>query len=222
MCSEPEIRAPANGATSRYSRRRAIRPGISCSASRISLRPNSASDRSATLKSKVPTRSTSRSTTAEDAVDMGIAPSGGLGAQRSRAPKGLDSFGGRTRDVPPIRRRSVSDRAVNRGLPCTGRTPAGGVHVVVQATTPARLAGHAQRCQAPQPQAPPQQPPPAPGAEAPPYPAAPEVPDRPARATVDSSLTVSRWPSGQPAGAADSFIGRCTSKRVPQSRQRNS
>ncbi len=51
MCSEPEIRAPFSGSTSAYSRRNAIRPGISCSASRISLRPNSARDRSATLKS---------------------------------------------------------------------------------------------------------------------------------------------------------------------------
>ena len=51
MCSEPETRAPLSGSTSAYSRRSAIRPGISCSASRISLRPNSASERSATLKS---------------------------------------------------------------------------------------------------------------------------------------------------------------------------
>ena len=33
MCSEPEIRAPLSGNTSAYSRRSAIRPGISCSAS---------------------------------------------------------------------------------------------------------------------------------------------------------------------------------------------
>src|SRR5690606_2388184 len=51
MCSEPEMRAPFSGCTSAYSRRRAIRPGISCSASRISLRPKSARARSATLKS---------------------------------------------------------------------------------------------------------------------------------------------------------------------------
>ena len=51
MCSEPEMRAPLSGSTSAYSRRSAISPGISCSASRISLRPNSARDRSATLKS---------------------------------------------------------------------------------------------------------------------------------------------------------------------------
>ena len=38
-------------ASSAYSLRTAIRPGISCSASWISLRPNAASDRSATLKS---------------------------------------------------------------------------------------------------------------------------------------------------------------------------
>ena len=51
MCSEPVIRAPASGWRSAYSRRVAIRPGISCSASWISLRPNPASARSATLKS---------------------------------------------------------------------------------------------------------------------------------------------------------------------------
>ena len=43
MCSEPAMRAPCSGRASAYSRRSAIRPGISCSASRISLRPNSAS-----------------------------------------------------------------------------------------------------------------------------------------------------------------------------------
>ncbi len=51
MCSEPVMRAPFSGCASAYSRRIAIRPGISCSASVISLRPNSASERSATLKS---------------------------------------------------------------------------------------------------------------------------------------------------------------------------
>src|SRR5262249_21847146 len=51
MCSDPLTRAPASGWLAAYSARRAISPGISCSASRISLRPNSASDRSATLKS---------------------------------------------------------------------------------------------------------------------------------------------------------------------------
>ena len=49
MCSEPEIRAPASGLTSAYSRRSAISPGISFSARRISLRPYSASERSLTL-----------------------------------------------------------------------------------------------------------------------------------------------------------------------------
>src|SRR6476660_3507129 len=51
MCSEPVIRAPASGWRSAYSRRVAIRPGISCSASWISLRPKPAKARSATLKS---------------------------------------------------------------------------------------------------------------------------------------------------------------------------
>ena len=49
MCSDPVIRAPASGWAGPYSRRIAISPGISCSASSISLRPNSASERSATL-----------------------------------------------------------------------------------------------------------------------------------------------------------------------------
>ena len=51
MCSEPVMRAPRSGCDSPNSRRVAIRPGISCSASWISLRPNAASPRSATLKS---------------------------------------------------------------------------------------------------------------------------------------------------------------------------
>src|SRR4051794_17400396 len=51
MCSEPVMRAPFSGWLLPYSVRMAIKPGISCSARSISLRPNSASDRSATLKS---------------------------------------------------------------------------------------------------------------------------------------------------------------------------
>ena len=51
MCSEPVMRAPARGWLSAYSARRAMRPGISCSASWISLRPKAARERSATLKS---------------------------------------------------------------------------------------------------------------------------------------------------------------------------
>ena len=39
MCSEPVMRAPLSGCASANSRRVAIRPGISCSASWISLRP---------------------------------------------------------------------------------------------------------------------------------------------------------------------------------------
>src|SRR3954451_819769 len=55
MWSEPMIRAPASGFEGPYSSRHAMRPGISTSASSISLRPHSARERSATLKSvKVP------------------------------------------------------------------------------------------------------------------------------------------------------------------------
>ena len=44
MCSEPAMRAPFSGCFGPYSSRVAIRPGISVSASEISLRPKSASD----------------------------------------------------------------------------------------------------------------------------------------------------------------------------------
>ena len=49
MCSEPMMRAPASGWASANSARIDIRPGISCSASSISLRPYVARRRSATL-----------------------------------------------------------------------------------------------------------------------------------------------------------------------------
>ena len=49
MCSEPVMRAPASGWAAPNSRRSDMRPGISCSASSISLRPNSARPMSATL-----------------------------------------------------------------------------------------------------------------------------------------------------------------------------
>ena len=39
MCSEPVMRAPFSGCASAYSARVCMRPGISCSASSISLRP---------------------------------------------------------------------------------------------------------------------------------------------------------------------------------------
>ncbi|OPZ04352.1 MAG: hypothetical protein BWZ09_01856 [Alphaproteobacteria bacterium ADurb.BinA305] len=51
MCSEPVMRAPFSGWLAAYSSRIAIRPGISVSAMRISLRPQAASARSATTKS---------------------------------------------------------------------------------------------------------------------------------------------------------------------------
>ena len=54
MCREPAMRAPCRGRASAYSRRSSIRPGISCSASRISLRPNSWRSMSATAKSSPP------------------------------------------------------------------------------------------------------------------------------------------------------------------------
>jgi len=49
MCSEPAMRAPLSGCVLAYSLRIAISAGISDSAIAISLRPQSASFRSATL-----------------------------------------------------------------------------------------------------------------------------------------------------------------------------
>src|SRR5450755_1712631 len=49
MCRQPATRAPASGLLWPYLFRNAIRPGISFSASMISLRPHSANDMSATL-----------------------------------------------------------------------------------------------------------------------------------------------------------------------------
>ncbi len=53
MCREPVIRAPARGCSAPNSSRSAMRPGISCCASRIWCRPASASDRSRTAWSRV-------------------------------------------------------------------------------------------------------------------------------------------------------------------------
>lgn len=44
--------------------------------------------------------------------------------------------------------------------------------------------------------------------------------DVPVTATVDSSFTVSSWPSGHGAGSDALIIGRETSKVDPQARQR--
>src|SRR5216683_3152658 len=54
MCRLPMTRALASGFLAPCCARSAIRPGISCSARRISLRPNSACERSFTLKGSRP------------------------------------------------------------------------------------------------------------------------------------------------------------------------
>src|SRR6266581_1630030 len=51
ICREPAMRAPFRGCLGPYSSRVAIRPGISVSASEISLRPNSARPMSFTMYS---------------------------------------------------------------------------------------------------------------------------------------------------------------------------
>jgi hypothetical protein len=55
MCSEPVMRAPLSAWPLENSSRMAIRPGISVSAMRISLRPQAARDRSAIAWSAVET-----------------------------------------------------------------------------------------------------------------------------------------------------------------------
>src|SRR3954451_11403522 len=75
MCSEPAMRAPLSGLVSPYAARSAIRPDISCSASRIWWRPASARPRLRTWWSKVmrePLGSSSRAvmgTTARGPMD---------------------------------------------------------------------------------------------------------------------------------------------------------
>src|SRR6267154_3609574 len=54
MCNEPETRTPLSGFWTPYFSRTDIRPGISCSATEISLRPQSAKVMSLTLKSVAP------------------------------------------------------------------------------------------------------------------------------------------------------------------------
>ena len=54
MCNDPAIRAPRSGFSAAYRSRRAINPGISFSASAISLRPNAANPGSATRQSPPP------------------------------------------------------------------------------------------------------------------------------------------------------------------------
>merc|ERR1719476_796140 len=56
MCSEPLMFMPLNGCPGPYSFRAAIKPGISCSASVNSLRPNSARPMSFTRESAISTR----------------------------------------------------------------------------------------------------------------------------------------------------------------------
>src|SRR5947207_1405355 len=53
MCNDPTIFSPLSGCCLAYSSRTAISPGISCSASMISLRPQSARLMSATLYSSL-------------------------------------------------------------------------------------------------------------------------------------------------------------------------
>src|SRR3954451_8069046 len=138
MCREPAMRAPERGCASPYSARSAIRPGISCSASWISLRPKGARERSATLKS--PSVSTRVSVLAVmslqgaarrlRAMRMRSAQDGGLSAVagNERACRG---FGGARTAVQgtawPLQGPAASVRAVGRRCPCSGQVRGGAV-----------------------------------------------------------------------------------------------
>src|SRR3569833_3254350 len=94
MCREPATRAPFSGCLAAYSSRIAIRPGISVSAMRISLWPQSASFRSATIKSPED-RTTAfmvyhQKTRAPGGGGAGRGPGGGAAA----APRGGGGGGG--------------------------------------------------------------------------------------------------------------------------------
>ena len=70
MCSDPVMRAPFRGCALENSSRIAMRPGISVSAMAISLRPQSASLRSATLKSPA----VARASTVVDMATLLVGP----------------------------------------------------------------------------------------------------------------------------------------------------
>src|SRR5262245_52595887 len=79
MWSEPMILAPASGFFPRYSDRRAIKPGISCSASRISWRPKSPRERSLTLNGSRPASRAAANGCWSNAVVVTLPPSLSLG-----------------------------------------------------------------------------------------------------------------------------------------------
>src|SRR5436190_10292730 len=139
MCNEPVMRAPLSGWASANSARNAMSPGISCSASSISLRPNAARDRSATLKS-----SAMSGYLRECASERGCEPVARLGpagplmtAQAGRTllcEGGLDLFedGDRT-GIDALLRGEVQARhaPVEHEVEQLGeRTVAGGVHLL--------------------------------------------------------------------------------------------
>src|SRR5690348_14932928 len=122
MCSEPVMRAPRSGCDSPYSRRVAIRPGISCSASWISLRPKAARDRSATLKSApVETVVVLIGAPGSGACVCGRAGScrdggGGRGAQAGGGAQGVGAVGALPGEVGIV----AAEMAVGGGLRVVG------------------------------------------------------------------------------------------------------
>ncbi len=125
MCSEPVIRAPASGCDAAYSARIVIRPGISCSASWISLRPNGARERSATLKS--PVMSVDMRLLLAEGVGRGQGPGvrhNTAGRDGVRRRQGVRPAAGSARYGCPVARHKPSEDL----SPSTGAPPWGAGH----------------------------------------------------------------------------------------------
>src|ERR1700712_4900284 len=107
MCRLPMIRAPASGRFPACCVLSVISPGISCSARRISFRPNSASDRSFTLKGSRPAADAAAKTcgcsvTVAMLYLLLVDVSGRCEARRGKKPRPFRLGIGNERDNPDI------------------------------------------------------------------------------------------------------------------------
>src|SRR4051812_54816 len=114
MCSDPAMRAPFSGCAAAYSRRIAIRPGISCSASLSWVRPASARDRSATAKSR-PLRRVSLSLMVRCTPELVDGPLGRRAGATKKAPPSREApleswYGPSVAERVPSQRLSARDQ----------------------------------------------------------------------------------------------------------------
>src|SRR5579884_2605832 len=112
MCSEPITRAPASGFFAPCCARSAISPGISCSASRISFRPKSASERTLTLYGSRPAAcAASNACIFSVTVAIRFSWLQLLFRRRHEEPGTLDPRVGRHRDDARVREAAVLEQA---------------------------------------------------------------------------------------------------------------